>query len=116
MYSWGDDTSDWAKPGSYHYDAGTAAAREAARRAVAARGGRSYAKADRPDTQRTDPTKHISTDSTTPVIVAVDVTGSMQRWPFEIFDRLPLLYQTLSQYRPDLELSFIAVGDGAVDR
>ena len=25
----------------------------------------------------------------------------MASWPFEIFDRLPLLYNTLSQYRED---------------
>jgi hypothetical protein len=40
----------------------------------------------------------------------------MANWPFEIFDRLPLLYNTLSQYRPDLEVCFAAIGDGAVDR
>jgi hypothetical protein len=49
-------------------------------------------------------------------MVAVDVTGSMQTWPFEIFDRLPLLYQTLSQYRPDLDISFAAIGDAGCDQ
>lgn len=45
----------------------------------------------------------------------MDVTGSMATWPFEIFDRLPLLYNTLSQYREDLEICFAAIGDAAVD-
>ncbi len=48
-----------------------------------------------------DPHKRITTQSTNPIVVAVDVTGSMANWPFEIFDRLPLLYNTLSQYRED---------------
>jgi ribosomal protein S27AE len=48
--------------------------------------------------------------------VAVDVTGSMASWPAEIFDRLPLLYNTLSQYRDDLEVCFAAIGDAGVDR
>ncbi len=34
----------------------------------------------------------------------------------EIFDRLPLLYNTLVQYRPDLEICFAAIGDAAVDQ
>ena len=33
----------------------------------------------------------------------------MASWPFEIFDRLPLLYNTLSQYREDLEICFAAI-------
>ena len=44
------------------------------------------------------------------------MTGSMANWPFEIFDRLPLLYNTLSQYREDLEICFAAIGDAGVDR
>ena len=58
----------------------------------------------------------MRSESTNPLIVAVDVTGSMASWPFEIFDRLPLLYNTLAQYREDLEICFVAIGDAAVDR
>src|SRR6185295_944325 len=54
--------------------------------------------------------------SANPIIVAVDVTGSMANWPFEIFDRLPLLYNTLSQYKEDVEICFAAIGDAGVDR
>jgi hypothetical protein len=63
-----------------------------------------------------DPRKRIRTESKNPFVVAVDVTGSMSSWPFEIFDRLPLLYNTLSQYREDLEICFAAIGDAGVDR
>ena len=31
MYSWGDDTSDWAKPGTYAYSESTKAVRETSR-------------------------------------------------------------------------------------
>jgi hypothetical protein len=40
----------------------------------------------------------------------------MASWPFEIFDRLPLLYNTLSQYREDLEICFAAIGDASCDQ
>jgi hypothetical protein len=39
----------------------------------------------------------------------------MSRWPAEICDRLPLLYQTLSQYRSDAEFCFAAIGDAYCD-
>jgi hypothetical protein len=60
--------------------------------------------------------RFLTTESEDPVVVAVDVTGSMSSWPYEIFDRLPLLYQTLSQYRPGVEISFVAIGDATCDR
>jgi hypothetical protein len=116
MYSWGDDTSDWATPGVYKFDAGSAKARDADAERAAASGPRTYHDKGRPNTQLTDPKKMISSASKDPLVVAVDVTGSMQTWPREIFDRLPLLYNTLMQYRPDLEISFAAIGDGACDR
>lgn len=116
MYSWYDDTSDWAKPGSYKYDEASKSARDAEAKKAAAAGPRTYSDKGQPDTQLTDPKKKLSTNTKNPLIIGVDVTGSMQRWPFEIFDRLPLLYNTLSQYRPDLEISFCAIGDAGCDR
>jgi hypothetical protein len=116
MYSWDEDTSKWYGKGRYAYaPVGSAARAEAAERAVAS-GPRTYEGKHGPNEKIIDPRKHISTDSTNPLVIAVDVTGSMANWPFEIFDRLPLLYNTLSQYRPDLEVCFAAIGDGAVDR
>ena len=116
MYSWYDDTSDWAKPGAYAYDPSSKTARDAEAKKAAAAGPRTYADRGQPDPQLTNPNKRITSSSKNPLVIAVDVTGSMQRWPFEIFDRLPLLFNTLSQYRPDLEISFCAIGDAHCDR
>lgn len=116
MYSWGDDTSDWATPGAYAYSEATKAKRAEDEKKAKAHGPRTYADRGGPNEQLTSPKKVLTSQSPNPLIVAVDVTGSMQRWPAEIFDRLPLLYQTLSQYRPDLEISFVAVGDSKCDR
>jgi hypothetical protein len=116
MYSWDEDTSTWYGEGKYSYGPGGSAKRKAAAKRAKAHGPRTYEKRSGPNEKIIDPHKHIRTESTNPLIVAVDVTGSMASWPFEIFDRLPLLYNTLSQYREDLEISFVAIGDAAVDQ
>lgn len=115
MYSWDDSMEDWARPGAYRFDSARAAARATEARAAAAAGPRTYA-GRQPDEALVSPSKTIQTASKNPLIVAVDVTGSMAHWPAEIFDRLPLLYNTLSQYRPDLEICFAAIGDAQCDR
>lgn len=116
MYSWSDDTSDWYGKGSYGYgDRGKAEREEAARRAAGS-GPRTYAGRSGPNEAMIDPHRHLESASKNPLVVAVDVTGSMARWPAEIFDRLPLFYNTLSQYRPDVEVCFAAIGDAGVDR
>ncbi len=116
MYSWGDETDDWAKPGTYKFDAKTASARAEAKAKSELEGPRTYVKGSGPVEQMVTPQKRIDTDSPNPVVVAVDVTGSMATWPAEIFDRLPLLYQTLSQYRPDADIAFSAIGDAGCDK
>lgn len=115
MYSWGDTMDDWARPGAYRFDSARAGARARDARRAAAAGPRTYS-VDGPDMAIVDPKKRLTTASRNPVVVAVDVTGSMAGWPAEIFDRLPLLSNTLTQYRPDAELSFAAIGDAACDR
>ena len=115
MYSWNEDTSSWYGTGSYSYGKSGSGKRKAAADRAAAHGPRTYEKKSKPKEKIIDPSKHIQTESKNPLIVAVDVTGSMANWPFEIFDRLPLLYNTLSQYREDLTISFAAIGDAAVD-
>lgn len=116
MYSWDVDTSDWrgAKGYAYAPDAAKRMEGDVARAREA--GPRTYTGAAGPNEKVIDPTKVVSSSSTNPIIVAVDVTGSMARWPAEIFDRLPLLYTTLQAYREDAEILFAAIGDGAVDR
>lgn len=115
MYSWGDTMDDWARPGAYRFDSSRAAERAYDARRAAAAGPRAY-DVNGPDMARVDPRKLLSPTSKNPVVVAVDVTGSMADWPAEIFDRLPLLSNTLSQYRPDVQLSFAAIGDAGCDR
>lgn len=115
MYSWGDDTSDWYGSGSYRFGDTGKEARSKAAAAAAAAGPRSYAHRSAPKPAMIDPHKKIKSDSFHPLIVAVDVTGSMANWPFEIFDRLPLLYNTLAQYKEDIEICFAAIGDAACD-
>ena len=116
MYSWNEDTSSWYGSGSYLYDPAASASRSAAAKRAEAAGPRTYHGSKGPNEKIVDPKKRIRTESKNPLIVAIDVTGSMASWPFEIFDRLPLLYNTLSQYRPDVEICFAAIGDAKVDR
>jgi hypothetical protein len=118
VYSWGPSTDDWAKPGAYSFDAARKAAMEKDALDAAKKGGRSYLESrSAPDMALAAPRgKRLATDSKNPILVAVDVTGSMAHWPREIFDRLPLLYQTLSQYREDVAISFAAIGDAFTDR
>lgn len=60
--------------------------------------------------------REIGTDSPTPLVIAVDVTGSMGQWPKVIFEKLPVLYNEVKIYLPEAEVSFVAVGDANVDR
>ncbi|HET7295339.1 MAG TPA: zinc ribbon domain-containing protein [Vicinamibacteria bacterium] len=116
MYSWDSDTSGWYGGGRYAYSSKGEEERDEAARRAALAGGRTYEHRGGPIEAMVDPTKQVRSESKNPLVVAVDVTGSMAGWPFEIFDRLPLLYNTLAQYREDLEILFAAVGDAGVDR
>ena len=116
MYSWDEKTSTWLGKGTYTYGPGGAAKRKTAATRAKAHGPRTYEQKGGPNEKIIDPQKHIRSESANPLIIAVDVTGSMASWPAEIFDRLPLLYNTLSQYREDLEICFVAIGDAACDQ
>lgn len=116
MYSWDEDTSSWYGKGTYSYGSGGAGLRKAAAARASAAGPRTYESRGGPNEKVVDPKKHIRSESKNPLLIAVDVTGSMASWPAEIFDRLPLLFNTLSQYREDLEVCFAAIGDASCDR
>ncbi len=116
MYSWDEDTSTWYGKGAYSYSSSGSAKRKAAAKREKASGPRTYNRQRGPNEKIIDPRKHVRAETANPLVIAVDVTGSMASWPFEIFDRLPLLYNTLSQYREDLQICFAAIGDAAVDR
>ena len=116
MYSWDEDTSTWYGSGLYRYSSTGSDRRMTAAERAKARGPRTYNQKNGPNEKIIDPRKQARTGSRNPLIIAVDVTGSMASWPFEIFDRLPLLYNTLSQYREDLEICFAAIGDANCDQ
>lgn len=59
----------------------------------------------------------LTTQSTSPLVVQVDVTGSMGAWPATIFSKLPYLDIEGKEYLgPDMEISFAAVGDAYSDK
>lgn len=116
MYSWDGDTTGWYGKSSYSYSKRSAEKRAADADRAKKHGPRTYQAKSAPNEKIIDPSKRIISTSKNPLIIAIDVTGSMANWPFEIFDRLPLLFNTLSQYRDDLEICFAAIGDGRVDR
>ncbi len=116
MYAWGGDTKDWKGKSKYDFDSARKPYLDKLAADAASKGPRSYSARIDADLKLVDPRgKEISSNSENPLVIAVDVTGSMAAWPGEIFDRLPLLYQTLSQYRKDLEISFVAIGDATCD-
>lgn len=59
--------------------------------------------------------KNIETDSTHPIVIATDVTGSMAKWPSIIFEKLPLLGKEVERYAPGYSISFTAFGDSKCD-
>lgn len=117
MYSWGDDTSVWKKPGGYKYGDAMKPYLDDLSKKAEDEGSRAYTKKKTPGLDLVDPKgRKITTDSEDPILIAVDGTGSMSTWPAEIFDRLPLLYQTLSKYKKGVELSFSVIGDASFDK
>ncbi len=116
MYSWGPNTSDWHGRTNYNYSSENAPYLDELAAESSSRGERTYSRRTSPDVIVKTKDKTIKTESENPIVVGIDVTGSMSRWPAEIFDRLPLMYQTLSQYRQDVEISFGAIGDAYSDR
>ncbi len=60
--------------------------------------------------------KTLRSESPTPLVFAVDVTGSMGEWPGIIFNKLPTLYHESKLWLPEIEISFAAIGDAYCDR
>ncbi|MBI5044919.1 MAG: hypothetical protein HZC02_03265 [Candidatus Levybacteria bacterium] len=60
----------------------------------------------------------ITTTSRHPIIVVIDVTGSMQEWPATIRGKLPLLdtYARQIYFDDDAQILFMAVGDATCDK
>lgn len=54
----------------------------------------------------------VTTNSTAPLIVVIDETGSMGAWPATIFSKLPYLENEGKEYLgDDFEICFMAIGD-----
>jgi hypothetical protein len=54
----------------------------------------------------------VKTDSTAPLIVVIDETGSMGDWPATMFSKLPYLEHETKEYLgDDAEICFMAIGD-----
>ena len=60
----------------------------------------------------------VKTESPTPLVIWVDVTGSMGAWPATIFSKLPYLdHEIRTEYLgADAEVCFGAVGDAHSDK
>jgi len=57
--------------------------------------------------------RNIASDSPTPIVLCLDVTGSMGDWPLIIWDKLPMLYGQImmQEYIEDPHIAFCACGD-----
>ena len=63
-----------------------------------------------------DPKRDFKSRAENVIIVATDVTGSLDTWPSEIYKYLPLLYQEAQQYLgSSVEIMFIGFGDVEFD-
>ncbi len=60
--------------------------------------------------------REVTSSSPTPLVVGVDVTGSMAQWPGIIFQKLPVLYNEAKLHLPDVDISFCAIGDANIDQ
>lgn len=132
-YSWGDDTSSSSDGGGYSYSQARSSYDDNSRTYASAKvskssgASRSYTpsrassssksttgtsgKSNIPDAV----SKNLKTNTSYPLVVAVDVTGSMSEWPKIVFEKLPLLHKEADRYFPGTEISFCAVGDGHSD-
>lgn len=79
--------------------------------------GRSYSDAKRTGKKKNEYfVASLETQSSAPLVIAVDVTGSMGDWPATIFSKLPYLDKEGQEYLgKDMEISFAAVGDAYSD-
>ena len=58
----------------------------------------------------------LTTDAKSPLVVIVDGTGSMGKFPETIFKKLPLLDDSAKDYLDDCEVSYGMIGDAGSDQ
>lgn len=58
--------------------------------------------------------RNIKCNAGTPIVLALDISGSMNEWPRIFFDKLPMFYgqMVMQDYVPDPALSFAAFSGG----
>jgi len=58
--------------------------------------------------------QEVTTDAATPIVIALDVSGSMAEWPRIFYDKLPMLYGqlVLQGYIEDPAISFSMFSGG----
>jgi len=91
---------------------------KSARKSYDAHVGRSYSDAVRTGKDLDEMLeKKVSTKSTSPLVIACDVTGSMGDWPATMFSKLPYLENEGKEYLgKDMEICFAAIGDAYSDK
>lgn len=89
----------------------------AARSAFDRHAGRSYADAKANSKSIADLVPaSLTTNSSSPLVIVSDVTGSMGEWPATMFSKLPYLELEGKEYLgEDMEICFAAVGDAYTD-
>ncbi len=113
-YSWGDDSStSYGGGGGYDYSP--------ARRTYDP--GKAYVKKKKNTKKKSkspfgfnpnnypDVMPKVICRSENPLVLAMDITGSMGSWPTTLADKIPMLYAELLGYIPDVEISVAAIGD-----
>merc|ERR1712166_1215617 len=55
--------------------------------------------------------RRVQCTAQSPVVIALDVTPSMDHWPDMLWCKLPGFYEELQKYLPDPNIAFAAVGD-----
>lgn len=59
----------------------------------------------------------LETDSEAPLVIACDITGSMDKWPQTIFSKLPYLEHEGKEYLGEgMQIAFCAIGDVFSDK
>jgi len=122
-YSWGSDTSVSSSGGGYSYQSArnaygsgrTYSSTPSSKKSV--RSTRTY-RAQSSSYDNSPAGKDFSTDSGTPIVIAMDLTGSMGAYRDTFFKKLPLLWKPdegITKYFADAEISFAAIGDALGD-
>lgn len=119
MYGWYNDEKEWRDPAKIKGQFGSAKApylKDFAD-AAAKEGPRTYASGKfAPDMGLVDPKgKNIILASDDDIVMLLDGTASMAKWPKEVHDREPLYVKTIRGWREQAKICFGIIGDAKWD-